>query len=683
MTHSYLSEAFLSQFVDKAPEFKGSLYPVISIGKYAQYVHEEHRRETWLETVARAVNYNVGLHEKQKPGTLYSLLEKEAEAMFSLTYNLQAFPSGRSLWVGGTKGSSEFGESCFNCATCIMDELEAIGDLFWLLIVGSGVGFRILKSDVAKLPKFKTDFTISHREYNNLPKDRRLEHTVEDYGIDGNRIRCHIGDSKKGWVTAFRLFLKHMTEGPVSHIEFVYDSIRPKGERLMTFGGRAPGPEGLQHILTWCFQVIQSSGGKLRPIHVLDINNIIAYNVHIGGNRRASEIGLGSPDDIEFIEAKKDFWQSDLCKTRPWRIMSNNSIVFEGKPTRQQMESIFTCIMSNGEPGFFNLDAARKRRADCDAANPCMEILLKNRGVCNLSTLNVNSFVQHNSLQIDELLKAVRLITRIGVRQTCATLSLPRWDAVQKKDRLTGVSMTGFMDAMDKLGWEFDSPQAISTLQAMREAANREATSYSELLGIPRPLLCTAVKPEGSISLMPVVSPGMHRSYAPYYLRRVRYTDIDPICKALIASGVPYHRDKAKPDRIVFEFPIKSAAPIACSDEPALRQLQRYYVFQENYVDHNTSCTITFDPEEAPALIDMMLENWDNTVAVALLVKNTKSHPSMPLQKISKSTYYRRNRLMPDLTKLIDSVNLYEREEFYREEEDAVVECSSGACPIR
>ena len=410
----------------------------------------------------------------------------------------------------------------------------------------------------------------------------------------------------------------------------------------------------------------------------MDICNLIAKNVIVGGNRRSSQIALGHVDDLHFINMKLP----DSLSVNTHRIMSNNSICFTQKPRLQKLLDVFENIHVNGEPGFFNLKAAEKRRPNARGGNPCMEILLDSRGFCNLSTVVVTSHVKDGALDFADLHDSMRLATRIGIRQTNVTVSLPAWDVIQKRDRLTGVSMTGWMDALDSMSVSFNSDYAKLILKGMRDAANSEADTYSYKLRIPRPLLVTAIKPEGTLSQLPTVSSGLHRSFAPYFIRRIRVSKMDAVATALIEKGVPYVVDPNKSERLVFEFPIKTSAKISANDEPAMSQLERYFVMQENYTDHNSSCTLTIDRTETDEIVKKVHERFDDIVACAWLSKTPGTYPLMPYEEISKEEYEGRAKHMKSLDDLHELVNKHEETQF-EEEPEVDPACSSGVCPVR
>lgn len=1027
----FISDQFFSQYFNQMPANAGPLFYPVYLRTYCRWLDDLNRRETWSETVRRVVNYSVGLYQGSASP---EALRIEAEYMFDQIFNLRVLPAGRTLWVGGTEAIRKLPESAYNCSFCVIDNIDAFGDIFHLLLCGSGAGFRVLKNDVAQLPHF-TSLPLNCQTYQPIEANDRLEHTESQIFFNPqNRKMTYaitVGDSKEAWVKSLRLFLNiSANPGQAEEIQINFDNIRPQGERIKTFGGRAAGPGGLCEMFQQLAHIIQRSGGVFSPTDATDLNNIIALNVVVGGNRRSSQIALGSPSDGSFIDMKKGLWTDPDKKGVRWRVMSNNSVTFESKPSHEVLEQIFQGILDNGEPGFFNLEAARARRPNANGTNPCFapgtsvltteghfpiedlvgkivtiwdgaewrtvdnfrvtavdqpllelilssgtklqatpyhsfilesgerkqlkdlqkgdrlmmheeqihgthreisayakgmlvadgtsnhikpilkiyppkyvciprvlesleespiesrntntvtmvtvsdesfgrrgitglsarknellpwateykqklpegvlnwdlesklnfiagvmdgdgtasdtkngflyqicsvykswledfqillrsigvksklslgkvaafkdfgedrggvyacreywrltisqiasihlakqvkferltsfadktvsymlrsreaivesvrpcgladkvycctvegshsfalsnglivgqcgEINLDNRGVCNLSELVMTSFIEGGGFRLGEMLQAIRLATRIGLRQTNVTISLPKWDFIQKRDRLTGVSLTGIMDAFDKLGWEFDSPEAIDVLQKLRQAANDEADIYSVEMGVPRPVLVTCIKPSGSLSQLPTVSSGLHRGYAPYYIRRIRVSSGDPVCKALKFIGVSWEPCKSKSDRTVFSFPIKTAAKIAATDECALRQLERYYVMQRNYTDHNSSCTIYLSPKEKDAMIAKIEDNWDDTLGIALLPKFVgDAFPQCPYEEITEAEYLDLAGSTPDFASLPDVVNRFETGELGDLDLDYDSSCASGVCPLR
>lgn len=569
-----------------------------------------------------------------------------------------------------------------NCSFVAVDNLSVFSEIFQLLLCGCGVGFSVEKQYIEKLPELTGGKQVFHV---GMDKHKSTVSRLEDTKIrwSHNLVTITIGDSKEAWAKALDAFL-HMYRYSDVNITLDYSNIRPKGDRLKTFGGFAPGPEGLKKMFESLNDLLDSlKDEKITSTQAMDIANIVAKNVVIGGNRRSSEIALSDSNDIAFIEAKSP----ENFAANPHRIMSNNTIVFTSKPSKEELREVFERIKYNGEPGFFNKQAADLRRPNVKGINPCAEILLDSRGFCNLSTVVIPSHIKDGVLDIEDLLDSVRVASRIGLCITNVDVSLPEWDKIQKRDRLTGVSMTGYMDAMDILGWNFDSPESIDMLRSMRQAANEEATNLAYEMRIPRPLLVTAVKPEGTISNLPTVSSGIHRAYAPFYIRRVRYSDTDPVAKALEILGMKPIPDPQKPERLIFEFPVKSSTKIASEEESAISQYRRYLTFMRHYVDHNASCTLTFDTEkEIDEIVDAVFENWEDTVAVAWLPKyiakaDEKPYPYMPYEAITEEEYNDRMVVHPNLTDLHNLVDQIESGSYEYELDES--DCQGGACPIR
>lgn len=680
-TSDFLSPAFVSQYRGIRPRNAGVLFDVVYLRTYSRWVESKKRRETWDETVARVVEYSLSLYQGSASR---EQLVAEAELMFDKIFHLEVMPSGRTLWVGGTESAKKFGESQYNCSFCCIDSLDAFGDLFQLLLCGCGAGFRVLPEDIAKLPNFNTGLELEHVPYifSGVNKQDETQVDFDDHIL--NIFYINVGDSREAWVEALREFLsiatcrdRHIGMPWPLKVIINYNHIRPEGSRIKSFGGKAPGHTGLQEMFSNVAKVIQNCSGRLTAVDAMDICNYIGKNVIVGGTRRSSQIALGCPNDEEFVSAKKELWTT---KQNLQRTMSNNSVVFNSHPSLEQVKEIFKGIKNNGEPGFFNLEAARKRRPDVCGLNPCAEILLNSKGFCNLSTVNLMAFVKGGQFNLEAACEAFRLATRIGLRITNVTVSLPEWDKIQKSDRLLGVSLTGLMDMFDAIGVEFDSLKGRDILVNLREAANDEADLYAFEMRVPRPLLVTCIKPEGTLSQLPTVSSGLHRAYAPYYIRRIRVSAMDAVAQALDKLGVPNEPDKGKAERLVFSFPIKTQATILSVEEPATRQFERYLTTMEEYTDHNSSCTITVGEDEWEDMEKMVHDNFVSCVAAAFLPKYTDAYPQMPYEAISREQYEEMQATFPSLDTLAELVNEFEQEET---EDELETDCAGGVCPVR
>lgn len=570
---SYLSQDFLDKY--SGNPFENKMGEFVYLRTYSAWLEHKNRRETWKETIQRVVEYSLSLD-----ATTRSLLEKtrEAEKIFDLIYNLKIFPAGRTLWLGGRKASTKFPAGNFNCSGVVIDNFQSIVDSFYMLMIGSGVGFRILPEDVEQLPNIISNIKLEHDYFISIVPQKRNEYTIVQ-ALSNRKYRITVGDSKEGWRDALSLYFTIHQYTGVETITINYDNIRGVGEPLKTFGGTASGHVALQTMFTNLHNVL-SKKTKLLPIDCLDIMNIIAESVVVGGVRRSSELALFDENDIDVMKAKYDLWVDGTENSgKYWRSMSNNTIYFKKKPSIEKIKEIIELNKSNGEPGILNAQSANKSRPFFSTINPCGEAHLADKGVCNLTTVNLMAFIKDGEIDKAGLCDAIKQATRIGLRQTNCKMELPEWDRILKRDRLLGVSLTGIMDFIDQLQLPRDDFNKLLTL--LKDCANTEATNYAREMKINRPLLVTLIKPEGTISQLPVVSSGLHRSFSPYYIRRIRITSHDPLAKVMLQLGYPiypengqgvsperfdslsYDEQREELDKVstwVIEFPIKTTA---------------------------------------------------------------------------------------------------------------------------
>lgn len=681
-----LTEAFISKYKHKPNPMK-QLGNFVYYRTYSRWLPEEKRREYWWETVRRAVEYNCSLVPTTK---------QEAERLYDNIFNLKQFLSGRTFWVGGTDVAKHYPMANFNCSFTVIDNFNAYKDLFYLLMVGSGVGIRVLKSDVVKLPKLRTDFDVIHEDYSPTAKSEREDSTSLEFSHN-NTVRIIIGDSKEGWVQSLDFYIKILYSNEYRNIKTIiinYNNVRPKGEILKTFGGTASGHRSLKNMFTKMTTVIKKRGVvvgenyvKLLPIDCLDMANIIGENVVVGGVRRTAEIVLVDADDRECIEAKSALYkqidgQWIVDQDIIHRQMSNNSIYYQTKPSREQLHWQIQQMRYSGEPGWVNEVAGAKRRPNMNGVNPCGEILLDANGLCNLTTINCFSFVKEDgTLDKDGLLDAQRMSARAGYRMTCVELEIPHWNYVQNRDKLLGCSLTGWQDAMNAL--DYSKEQQGELLKELRDVANTAAKEYAEDIGQNVPLLVTTVKPEGTLSQLPTVSSGVHYSHSPYYVRRVRINADDPLVKVCEELDYPIFPEVGQEYETcstkVIEFPVKAPEGITKYDVSAIEQLENYTLFMENYVDHNCSITIHVRDHEWEAVEQWVWDHWDDVVALSFLSLDDSFYQLLPYEAISQEEYDRRKADMkPFLT------NLLSKYEKYETELDIGTEgCETGACPIR
>lgn len=808
-----LTKSFLSKF-DHAPAHMNELGAFVYYRTYSRYLPEEGRRETWKETVERAVEYNLGLAVKhyEKTGRkitkdIRALLKSDAELLFTNMYNLRQFLSGRTLWVGGAEGgvADKYPLANFNCAFNNIETLEDIGDLFYLLLVGTGVGLKSELRTARNLPPVRNNLEIIHEPFVQRYPLVKIGDTSEFVINDGKKLVVHIGDSKEGWVDALRIFLRALSVADdkyakLESIGFYYDYIRPRGSRLHTFGGTASGYEPLKEMFVGIEKVIKgeldpslakpATASKaisdtevqvldgfvnLRPIHILDIANLIGNNVVVGGVRRTAEIFLFDAEDYESLVAKLGingiygddkfeqldkieqamiregvpvpaffadlkvkhytltdedgnvlFTSTDPNETEAWanehdmeyfpfpsnttrtflshRRMSNNSIAFNTKPSKGYLDMVFTIMQGEAEPGFINMEEARRRRPDAEGLNPCAEILLASKGVCNLTTVNMMQFVKQDAngehyLDKEALFEAQALSARSGIRMTTVTLELPAWDYIQRRDALIGTSLTGVKDAMGQLGWDQDKEDEL--LAELAEVVEKAKIEYSAHLNTNVPLLDTTIKPEGTQSQVAGgVSSGLHYAHAEYYIRRVRVNSNDALAKMALDLGWTVHAevgtkldgvtyllpaDLARPEVMavaktwVIDFPVHSPSAKVRDDVSAVEQLDVYFSYQKHYTRHNTSNTISVKSNEWDAVCDKVYDQWDDFVGVSFMAHDGGSYTLAPYEEVTKEQYEALKASM----KPFDKDLLPQYETGFASELDETDNCANGACAIR
>lgn len=775
------------QIFQQQSDFPGHITPIGSftyLRTYSRFKREQGKREVWRETTGRSTKYNIGLALKhlEKHNIPYDeqFYKDELDLFRTNMFNLKQFPSGRTMWVGGAENgvADKFPLANFNCAFTNIEKWSDLAEMFYLLLVGTGVGFKSTKEMAAEMAPIRKDVRIDHMFYTGKAPEFRSAETALSFTQGSSVAKIEVGDSKEGWVDSLRLFFTILTDVRYTHVHTIkidYNNVRPAGEELKTFGGTASGHEPLKTMFEGFMKVLnneidptleplelvgRANGAdfyRIRPVHILDMGNMIGYNVVVGGVRRTAEIFLADSDDWESIFAKfglNGYWKDEdfeqlekvinmldeqnipypprlrdyLVKNydketngdKPFnfgsgfhhRRMSNNSIAFVDKPKKEYLQLITEIMKLEGEPAYINMyELARrrlvqmgikfptvtqiKRYAKKLGINPCAEILLHSKGVCNLSTINAMAFVnEHNDLDISGLVEAQRLSARIGLRMTLVELELEEWNKVQERDRLIGTSLTRWKDMIGAIGYDAESEEYL--LNILRDAARDEADRYAKALRIPSPLLVTTIKPEGTITVVTGAgSSGLHHAYAPYHIRRVRINAHDALAKAakehkgwrifaeVGTNGIQDEVSLAKPEVIeaastlVIEFPVKSDSKILADQVSALEQLDNYFMFQNAYTEHNSSNTIRVKPDEWDDVCDKVYENWENFVGVSFLAFDGGTYKLTPLEECSKEVYEDMKESMQDFDFSI--LQKYEN----NGEQDLDEDCATGACPTR
>lgn len=697
---TFVSAKLLSKYKHLPEPFPTELGKIVNYRTYSRPVESENRREHWWETVARVVEYSSFLEQeaiaRKRPVTEHDIarLKKEAEDIFDAIFHLKLFPSGRTLWTGNTSSSKAHPLSNFNCSFVTIDEFKKFSEIFSVLMLGTGVGLSVEKKYINLLPRINTQIEVIHRDVKRVEKQNRKEFTELKQMAD-NVLEIVVGDSKFAWSTALDLYFQIISQKQYSEIEFVlinYDNVRPAGERLKTFGGYASGEQAIKQMFEKINQLVISKQGlahwyKIKPIDALDLATIIAENVISGGVRRSSEIVFCDPDEVEVITAKNNLFVKDV--DGKWssnsdlihRSLSNNTIMYKEKPTKEQLATQFQSMRFSGEPGFGNMAEILRRRPDGQGSNPCFEILLRDRGVCNLTEVNLMGFVNSDgSFNKADLLKTQKLSAKIGYRMATTELEIHEWNLVNQEDMLTGCSLTGVMDFVNATQISEDNFAAL--LKELRETARKEADRLADFLGTNKSKLVTTIKPSGTISQLPTVSSGVHFSHSPYFIRRVRINANDPMSKALKAAKFPWQPENGQTvedhTTAVFEIPVKAPEGRTKYDVGAIEQLELYKLIMKNYVDHNASNTIHVREHEWGDVETWVYENWDDIVGVTFLSLDDSFYQLMPYEAIDRAKYEELAAQLP----VFNPTMLKEFENFVDEFElDA--DCDTGLCPVR
>jgi len=634
--------------------------------------------ETWEQTVGRVINHQRWLWERAKTEKLNQGELGELEELRILMLERRATTSGRTLWLGGTDVAKKHEASQFNCSFGRIETVHDVVDAFWLLLQGCGVGFEPV---VGTLNGFAKDTEIEMWRSSREGKGREDNISQLRTIGDGHRVyKLTIGDSAKAWAKALGKLMA--LKDPVDKIILDFTEIRPAGTRLKGYGWISSGDDTLHIALGKICDIMNKRAGQLLTrMDILDLLNHMGTTL---SSRRSAEIAVMPVDDPEadeFITAKKDFWLHDNAH----RQQSNNSLMFYKKPTKWELSYIFDRMVEAGgsEPAFINAEAALKRAPHFKGVNPCAEILLGNKSFCNLVEVDWGKYVDDfKGLQI-----AVYLAARANYRQTCVNLDdgiLQRsWHELNEFLRLCGVGATGIVKFLD-----YNKHMNIpSMLQILRASAKQGANSIADELGLPRAKLVSTIKPSGTLSKVMSTTEGVHRPLGKYIYNNVTFSKHDPIVPIMTAANYTVIEKPFEPDSVLITFPVAyDDVEFQVVDgkfvnlETAVEQLDRYKLMMDNYVDHNCSVTISYDPTEIPSIINWIMENWDAYVGVSFIYRNdpTKTaadlgYAYLPQEVVTKETY-------DDYVSTLANVDIENANSFDELTDD---DCATGACPIR
>ena len=604
--------------------------------KYAKYIPELSRRETWDELVTR----NMNMHIKKYPE-----LTDDIKTTYKLVYEKKILPSMRSLQFGG-KPIEISPNRVYNCAYLPIDHIESFNEIMFLLLGGTGVGYSVQDHHVKKLDPV------------NKPYSKRTR-------------RFLIGDSIEGWADSIKVLMKsYLGDKRSSRIEFDYSDIRPKGAMLVTSGGKAPGPQPLKECIVKITGVLDSKEetDTLSTIEVHDIVCHIADAVLAGGIRRAALISLFSADDEEMISCKSGNW----WETNPQRGRANNSaVLMRHKITKEFFMDLWKRVELSGagEPGiYFNNDKDW-------GTNPCCEIALRPYQFCNLCEVNASDIESQEDL--NERVKAAAFIGTLQAGYTDFHYLREVWQQTTEKDALIGVSMTG-IGSGTVLGYDMKKAAQI---------VKRENARVAKVIGINPSARCTTVKPAGTTSLALGTSSGIHAWHNDYYVRRVRVGKNESIYKYLVENHPALIEDEYfRPhDTAVISIPQKSPEGSILRTESPFQLLERIKKVATEWVapghrkgsnTHNVSATVSLKAEEWEDAGEWMWDNRNHYNGLSVLPYDGGTYTQAPFEDITEGEYLNMLQHLTD----INLENVIETED--NTDLSGELACAGGSCEI-
>lgn len=639
--------------------FRNPLSEFIYYRSYSKWLPEKGRRETWIETVDRYMEFmRSELGGKLDEATYAELREGIVRH--------EAMPSMRLLQFAGAPARTT-NVCAYNCSYVAPTKFQDLAEIMYISMCGGGAGWSVESQNVQKFPQVELQ--------------------------NGMRVPTFIiPDSKEGWCNALSFGLRTWASG--ADAAFDYSLVRPAGARLKTMGGRASGPEPLRRLLDFArARILKRQGKRLTNLDVHDIICMIGDCVVSGGVRRSAMISLSDLDDEELRDAKKGAFYS----SEPQRMLANNSAVYREKPSSSAFMKEWLALMESGsgERGIFNrgiltnilparrLRVLREYQGYFDASgqniigpigtNPCGEILLQSKQFCNLTEI-----VARPEDTRESLLRKIRLATVLGTFQATLT-NFPylsyEWKEHCERERLLGVSITG--------QWDCPLVREVGVLDALREEAMKVNKQWAAQFGINAATAITCVKPSGTLSQMVDSSSGMHPRHSPYYIRRIRIAATDSLFHMLRDQAVPFYpevgQEKEHAATFVLEFPVKAPdGSVFKNDLSALEQLEHWKIVRAHFTEHNPSVTISVGEHEWIAVADWLYKNWDIVCGLSFLPRDNHVYRLAPYEEIDEARYetLRKHWEQVDFSKIM----AYEK----ADEQDLKGElaCAGGVCEI-
>ena len=636
---------------------------------------EETSFESWEDICTR-----VSKHQRWLWGRVDKVgvnKDKELEEFRQLMIDKKVSVSGRTLWLGNTEVSRRREASQFNCSFTNVETVYDVVDVLWLLMQGCGVGFKpiigTLNGFFKPIPEIEVVRTTRTTKGGNPENSEKFSEGV---------WTIKIGDSAEAWSKSIGKLLAGKYDA--SKLVLDFSELRPAGSRLTGYGWISSGDESISTAYKAICSIMNKRAGQL--LTRIDILDIVNWLGTILSSRRSAQIALfeyGQPEWKEFSIAKKEFWVDNIQ-----RAQSNNSLVFNSKPSRSELVHIFDLMAEAGgsEPAFINGETAKKRAPWFAGSNPCCEILLGNKNFCNLVEIDIAKF-RGDTVGLH---RAIELAARANYRQTCVNLNdgilQEAWHLNNEFLRLCGVGLTGIAQRDDLNEYDLD---------VMKRVAIHSAYSMADELGLQRPKNVTTIKPSGTLSKVMCTTEGVHKPLAKYIMNYINFGKNDPLLPKLKEAGYEVKDNPNQPlEGTIVKFPIawthvefdKIIKPngdiIEVNLESAIDQLERYKKYQVNWCQQNVSNTISYSPDEVPSIIDWLLANWEHYVGVSFLYRMDATKTAkdlgylyLPQEVCTKEAYeeYVKDLKPVDFSSMKDSL----------ENEMETQECSGGSCPVR
>lgn len=590
----------------------------IHTSRYARYMDEENRRETWEETVSRYFDY---IQNHLKNNFKYNLDSSLRHELENAVLSTEVMPSMRALMTAGQALDKEH-VAGYNCSYIPIDNVRAFDELMYILMCGTGVGFSVERNFVQQLPP--------------------VHETMEE-----SDTVIVVQDSKTGWAKAFKELLAMLYGGQIPKIDIT--KVRPAGARLKTFGGRASGPQPLVNLFDFAITMFKNATGRrLDAIECHDLVCKIGEIVVVGGVRRSALLSLSNIQDDRMRKAKSGQWWN----TEPQRALANNSACYTRTPDiglfMHEWKSLFDS--KSGERGIFNRKSAKNKaaengRRDSDfdfGTNPCSEIILRPYQFCNLTEVVVRGADTPSSLKAK-----VRLATILGTFQSTLTdfkYLRKIWKDNTEEERLLGVSLTGIMDN------HYTNLPTADFLKKLKATAVEVNKELAKTLKIPQSTAITCVKPSGTVSQLVDSASGIHTRHSPYYIRTVRCDTKDPLTSFMIEKGFPNEPDVTNPTSVtVFSFPIKSPDRAVCrNDVGAIQQLEIWLLYQKHWCEHKPSVTISVKDHEWMDVGAWVYKNFDHVAGISFLPYADHVYQQAPYQDCDEKQYENLLKQMPN-----------------------------------